>query len=414
VVACLFVQKRPVLRTYTLAGIAIGLALALLHNAVAVLPALVVAHLLRDRSQTKRAGLGLCVALAIAAAIALWAYPQGSLGVGAAPQARADLRTGDAAHYVFLDQFHGQGFTILARALGDYEPWLAPLAGLGLALGLVRLVRARARIRGHEHLLVVAAWAVPYALAIGAYDVTYERFVIPLLPCFALLAGYAAASVASALWSRMRARGPRAAVTAVVCAAVLAPQTFLGLRLARAVGSTDTVMRCAQWIRANVPPGSARLAVFNTIDLPLLRTDASLRANPGQLSDLTRPWLEYQAGLAPGVAQAERYDLVTVPDGSRAGIALFRSDLPACVASWNADYVVIEVYTPSRRANVAAVRACLEAQGTRVARFSPYSDASDETPFGYAHDRFGNFGWWTGHLLHATGFGPVVEVYRMR
>jgi hypothetical protein len=251
---------------------------------------------------------------------------------------------------------------------------------------------------------------VPYALVIGAYDVTYERFALPVLPCLALLAAFGAATVAR----RIRVRPPaRSIVIAGIGALVLVPEIVSGLLLARAMGTTDTVMRCAQWIERDIPPGSARIAVFNTLDLPLLRTDASLHENEGQIVDLARPWLEYQGRLAPDLFASARYEIVTVPERNPRNIALFQSDLAACVADWRADYVVLEVHTPGRRARFAALRDHLQRAGERVARFSPYTDPADDQPFAYTEDRFGRFGWWTGHLLHADGFGPVVEVYRL-
>ncbi len=415
VLACLLVQRRPVLSSYVLCGVALGSALAILHNGVAVLPALLVAHALRDRSRARRAWIGLGVAVAVAALIAIATYPRGFGGVQSTSWGeQAEL----SGHHVFMQQFSGGGFPILALALKDYEPWMTAVGAVGAFLWIVCRWRARdlLRVRGNEALWVIAAWCVPYAIAIGMYDISYERFLIPLLPLFACSAAYLVASVSGLVGASTRTP---VLASSLAAALALAPQAYVAVRLARAMGATDTITQSAHWIRANIPPGSARLAVFNTIDLPLLRTEVALRDAVGDLVDVTRPWLVYQQKLDPSVLASERYDMVTVPRGGRVGIELFRKDLPACVASWNADYVILEVYTSGRRANIAAMRALLQRTATRVARFSPYADddgleSADQQPFGYSHNRFGPDGWWTGHLLHADGFGPVVEVYRMR
>jgi hypothetical protein len=48
----------------------------------------------------------------------------------------------------------------------------------------------------------------------------------------------------------------------------------------------------------------------------------------------------------------------------------------------------------------------------RVARFSPYCDASIEAPFAFDQVPQAQ-GWWTRRLWKAQGVGPVVEVYRL-
>jgi hypothetical protein len=173
-------------------------------------------------------------------------------------------------------------------------------------------------------------------------------------------------------------------------------------------------MRCAQWIERDIPPGSARIALFNTIDLPLLRTPASLRENDADVLELARPWLRWQDRIAPESFADGRYELVTVPLRNPVNRAHFRGDLHACIDDWDADYVVIEVFTRERRTRFALLRECLQQKGRLAARFSPYDDSTDDVPFEFSEGRFGDYGWWTGHLLHAHGFGPVVEVYRLR
>jgi 4-amino-4-deoxy-L-arabinose transferase-like glycosyltransferase len=412
VLSCLLVRRRPGIASYALAGLAIGASLAILHSGLAVLPALFVAHALRDRSRARRAGIGLFAALAIAVLIALLAYPGGLPGIEARPDGPAGRSASISGHAVFLDHFNGRGFGTMARAMWDYEPWLGALAVAGFSLWLSRRLRSSdlLGVRGREELIVVAAWCVPYALVVGIYDDSYERFVIPLLPCAAILAASAASIGAKWLTARV---GGRSFAAALIAALVLGPQVFLAVRLARAWGARDTLTRCAQWIRANVRPGSARMAIVYTTDVPLLRTSASLRENARQLLDVMQPWLVYQAGLSAEVLSDERYDIVTVPCGGAAGLDLFRSDLPRSMASWRADYVITMVYPPSSRFGVDAVRTRLQENATRVAWFSPYEDEACEEPFWYQQDPRAH-GWWTGLLLRSRGFGPVMEVYRVR
>jgi len=408
VLACFRVRRIPVLTSYLLAGLAIGGALAILHNGVVVIPALAMAHLLRDRSRARRSGFGLCAALAVAAFIALATYPSGLHDAESGGEPVAGL----SGHRVLLDHFTGRGFANLALALRNYEPWLAPLAVVGLSIWLARRVTAHdlLRVRGREELVVVAAFCVPYALVLGLYDDSAERFLLPLLPCAACAAAYAAASAAGWFASRV---GASASAAAWVGTLVLAPQAFLAVRLARVYGAVDTLTLCARWIDANIPPGSARLAVLYTIDLPLVRTAQSLRENPRQRFEVTRPWVVYQTHLPPDTLAGQRYDLVTVPLASPSGVALFDSDLKACIASWHADYAIIQVHAVEGQSRSDSVRAPLRELGTLVARFSPYADPDEVRPFWYQHHPR-SYGWWTGNLLRAHALGPVLEVYRMR
>jgi hypothetical protein len=390
-----------------LAGLGIGASLSILHSGAAVIPALFAAHWLRDRSRERHAWLGLSAAIGLAGLIAYLAYPSGATGFETHSNGTElfDL----SGHAVVLDRFRGGGFVNFARATWDFEPWLALLAGAGCVLFVMQ--RRRAQPAGapnaREKLIVLAAWCVPYFVVCGLYDFSYERFLVQLLPCAALAAAYACSRLSRAAWP---AHSTIAA--ALIGVLALASQAFFAVRLARAWGEPDTLTRCARWLREEVPPGSARLAVFHTIDLPLLRYAGSLHENWRQRFDAARPWIVYQDRLAPDALLGERYDLVTVPFGGARGLERFDLDPAASIASWNADYVIVETGRAERMHSSEALLEQLRSTAVRVARFSPYSDPKETAPFDFQQVA-STQGWWTERLCKAVGSGPVVEVYRL-
>src|SRR5262245_36738161 len=139
----------------------------------------------------------------------------------------------------------------LAYSLPEAMGWplyLLALAGLVWALA----------VRGSRE-VVLLAFTVPYLLVIMTWSSRFERYVIPLLPCFLLLA--AVAMVRGVEWLANRGPlagrwGPRAARRAIVAVALL----LVGAALGRVVSyhhllaQPDTRMLGADWIERQVPP----------------------------------------------------------------------------------------------------------------------------------------------------------------
>jgi hypothetical protein len=316
-----------------------------------------------------------------------------------------------SGHTINLDHFRGSGYWKGARALFDFEPWLTLLAVTGLVLFAARWRSTLRSIDGAKKrdALVVAAWCVPYALVCGLYNNSFERFFLPLVPMLAIAAAYGCAVITHTLVHRL-ARPAIAA--AAVFALAMTPQALAAGRLAQAWSREGTLELCADWIRHNVPPGSARIALFHTIDLPLLRTAESLHANALRFFQSWRPWMRHQARLESDEHADERYDLVTVPGGAPGEASRFARDAAGSMKGWQARYVVVELGRPGMYPNCAQLVEVLRTTATCVARFSPYRDDTLEAPFVFEQVPQVQ-GWWTGRLWKACGFGPVVEVYRL-
>jgi len=389
-------------RAYALAAAATALALGSLHYGVAVLLSALVAHALRGggaRFLDRRLLLAVAISLA---AIPLF-YPFLFERVG---QARA-LEGGSvrlAEHAVDLSQFYGRGFAVIAQSLWNYEPLLCVL----LPLAALALLFQRERVDGRA-LAVVLAFALPYLLAIGLFERTYERFVLPLLPYLAVFAAWGAQRWAARLGAQVVALGCGLALVLPSCAC--AKLAWLRCR-------PDTLVEAAQWLEARGGDETMYVsAAPPALDLPLLRKPDGLLFYGKRPKLPLSPWTAWQARMEPGALDAPTYDLrwLVAPRGAAA------ADLPAYFESLGPALFLIEVY--EQRTNhplQVRVREALRAKGERLARFSPDLDpqASELELFFQLSDHFNDdelVTWphFTLRLLRARSLGPVLEVWRV-
>jgi integrase/recombinase XerD len=125
--------------------------------------------------------------------------------------------------------------------------------GLGWPATLLCLVGAAwAAWRRRPEDVLLAAYALPYYLFIGAFQVKFARYVIPLLPVLALWAGRAVAEWSSAPSAQRRFFEPLARLLA---GAALLWTAFYGAALLRLLVTPDSRTRAAEWLRARAAPG---------------------------------------------------------------------------------------------------------------------------------------------------------------
>lgn len=436
--AALDLRRKNRGRDYALAGVALAFAVGSLQSGVALAFPLLAALLLRDERGGRHSFLRALGGLALALLLVSFFYP---FAFTATPvDEPGELTVGDqgflnlSGHTIGLWLFNGMGFERVARALVEYDPWLTALGALGtLACGVFvfarRAVRAsdaapgaeldvrRERDAGRElrrDLVVVLAYVLAYGLAIGLYRRSYQRFAIPLVPFLAL----AAAGALELAWSRRSSGRARSNVAFAVVAAVLAlPAVVLAVGIARARAAPDTATLAARWITENVDP-AARIAVVPALELPLATTDDALRANRALLDDPSRPWFRYEASRAPGALPAPRFDLRALPirtDEERMRVV---KEPAAFLREFGAQYVVVEVWEGRRFPMLRALRAGARELGDLVYRVAADAEGPGqeglELPLGYQDDEFTQHAPWTWRALHAKGFGPTLEVYRVR
>lgn len=154
----------------------------------------------------------------------------------------------------------------LAGGLG-WPATLLCLAGVGVAAW---------RRRSADGLL--AAFALPYFLAIGAVEVKFARYVIPLLPVLAIWAGRAVAE--ALLRSALLSGG--------VAALVFLPTALYAAALVPLLVTPDSRSRAAAWLKA--------------------------RATPETTVALLRPPWYYTPPLSPGIGCVKAMRAFCLPD----------------------------------------------------------------------------------------------------
>lgn len=420
VLSAIGLRRRGGWSAYVVTGIAVALALGCLQNGSAVLPAVGVAVLLRWRARLEpawRLVLGSLIVAAGAVLALLLFYPF----VFDAPR-KADIGTQGSmvhlsGHIVDLAMFNGRGFATVARSLWEYDPSICALAALGLVIAAAGLVRRRFRTRAdvgrdlRDELWIVLAFVIPYLVAIGMYQRTYQRFVLPLVP-------YECALAAWALW-RATVLASRAGAVARRCALVLALalvlfQCFAAWKLVHVRAQPDTITQAARWIESHAAP-SARVSVLPTIDLPLLESQAARTANMTTMADPAFPWFLYQVDLPPGAFEGDGWNLYAMPLATDAKRTAARADPVAFVRDQHADYVALEVFAGARRPFLGSIRAAAAAQGELVARISPDAvDRGENLPLVYQDDEYPYTTPWFARVLRARCVGPVVEIYKLR
>lgn len=406
VVAALGVARRGRVLDWCFAALVSAAGIATLQNGLAVVPPLVLAAWFAFRASAVRAVVGGLAVVAVCAAAVLWFYPF----LFAASDGRAggvqvdgqNLRLSN--HIVMLDAFNGRGFATVGRALRDYEPLVALLAAAGIALGLVACARGRVRGERARELLVALAFVVPYVLAIGLYERTYQRFVLPLVPFLCVAAAGALA------WTWVRARFAQPIVVGLV-----ALELYAAVQLVRARSERDTISQAADWIGVNAEPASMRIDVMPSVDLPLLQTLEARDANQRANLDVAYPWYSYLWRQAPSAFAGPLYDLRTMPLYTESLRAAARADVDAFVAGLKGRFVVVEVFRDDRWPLLQRIRAAIAQRGKLVARFVPDRvDAGNDLPILYQDDEFKHTDVWWWRILFARSVGPVLEIYELR
>lgn len=414
-VAALRLRAKPSLAAYLLAGLAAGLSIATLQSGVAVLLPLSAAHLLRERSGSDAGAKGLARwsarALCLLAPLALAVWIFFPIGSDASPAAGASAlfarENGNLkffGHVVFLDQLNGRGFARIARVLTSFEPSLT----LAAMTGLVLWAGGWASLRGARHglsrdALVVLAYVVPYFLAIGIYERTYERFVLQLLPYLAC-----AAALAFDRWPRVSAPARFFCWAPLI---LIVPVWTTCATLALRAGS-DTADQTARWIAEHAARERVVLVPFS--DLPLVRSEAAL--DDTRKIGWQSPWMSYQRSQRRELPPAPRHDLRTLALGRKEYRDAALSDPMGFLrASGGHVFVVPAVSVLSGDASFQSLRSTLEKHG-RLLQRSPALEhvRREDAPL----DATDSSAWarrnWTWCILTSQAVaGDVLEIWRL-
>jgi prepilin signal peptidase PulO-like enzyme (type II secretory pathway) len=286
--------------------------------------------------------------------------------------------------------------------------WPVLLASIA---GGVLLARQQPR-----HAVVLFAFPVAFLLFISN-TVAASRYLNPVLPTIAVLAGYAVARLAE---RRPGAIGPAVATTAAFWALVAAmsvPGLLLSLRLDFFFRQTDTRTMAQRLIEQDVPPGSTVL--LQPYSVPLTQSRESLvEALESHLGDVRRASTKFARRLALDPYPAPAYRTLFLGEGGLDADKIYLSyadvsgpDGLAALRRAGVQYVVLKRYNVDDPA-VAPLRQLLRREGRLLTTVSPYADRVDAA----ARTRVAPF-------LHNTDTpydpalerpGPGIDVWQVR
>jgi Dolichyl-phosphate-mannose-protein mannosyltransferase len=371
------VYERGTWPAYLFAGVSTGFSAGFKYTAVAVAVPIMVAAVLRvgrDRRRLVRELSRLVAAGAMSVVGFAVANPYAFLEPHQFLHAlRYQQKTSGGVAKLGLD--HVSGWWYYASSLTWGFGWL-PLTLA--AVGAVAALR-----RDWRKALLLLVFAVAFWLFMGAQTRFFARYLLPVYPCLAVLAGYGVVVLAGL------ARGRRRWVAGVAIAALALAQPLVTVVHNDRVQSRDDTRALARrWLVANLPAYST--LALDKIDAPGYARVRSDRVSPHLWQLYPRPGglvENYVRHLYP--ALLDKYAAVgacTVVTGSIQRDRAFKDAhvAPAAVAYY-------------RR---------LESVGTKVATFSPVKPGA-KLP-GFSFDFSYNY-----YPLAYERPGPLVEIYRL-
>lgn len=410
VLASIRLRDRGDVASFLVAGVAAGLAIGALQYGIFVLPPLALAFLLRRR---RAPWWWIAVAGGLVLAIVYWTYPfHFESGGTSEDYLTVQERDGEkglniSGQLLKFEKFNGKGFPVIPETLWSYDPTILFLSLGGVAALVARRRRAAAMDPDRRARLWIAlAHALPYALVIGMYDETWERFVMVLLPYLALLGAAGARAVAG----RAARFGP-AAVPAVALL-LLAPAAALVWHLGTVRSAPSTFDETAGWIERDLEPGRDRVLVLG-FDLPVMHSREALIEN--REVKAYSLWVRYQLGLTEAERRGVPRYTVLLPTGKPAELVQrLRHEPLAYVREKDAHYVVVEEIEPSVRGHFTAARDALRAHAPPV--FRTTSERTDRGPAPLPNIRIADSDWslpYVARLAASERMGPALEVYRV-
>ncbi|MBM3990773.1 MAG: hypothetical protein FJ298_07160 [Planctomycetes bacterium] len=405
-------REKSSARSGIVAALAVTLAIATLQSSLALLVPVAIAGWLRERrgSALRELTLGVASFAILAIGIRL-AYPfhfDDRAGTAGEYDTGAETMW-MGGHALYTERFHARGLRVMLNTLLGFDPWLLALSALGALMVVIAPARRRVDrdVEMRSAAWICLGYAAPFVLVFGVYDMTYDRFVLPLVPLLAILAVWAAQRAWNVLGERWRGSASGASLALFVLAPPLAAAWHLGTLRER----EDTFESAARWLEQNAKPGEDRILLLQNIDLPLAYSRESLE----QLNDSqTLFWTAFQRTLPAGLRPSEAFHVARPPRRSDEQEADAEYLTPRKLRASGFRYVVS---MPPRRggvndeALVESLKALRKAL-PRVATFAPGIDEEKRTrapDFGFGVTESSTL--W--NLVSIRAFGPRIEIFEL-
>lgn len=239
-------SERATVPAFIWAGVAAGLATATKYNGawVLVIPLLACAMTpaVRARLPVTLTILGSALASFLLAAPYTWLDLPAFLDTFA--RLSSDYRTGGSPYTI------SQTYVKHLRNGFGYPALI--LAGAGLVLGVVRLVRGPGRARW----AMAIVFPLVYFWFVSRQGIVFARYLLPIMPSLCILASAAVVSGVSLLRRYEIPRTPRTALIAGLTIAALLPPALKAIDFNRTIGRTSTAALAYDWLRQHVPKDS--------------------------------------------------------------------------------------------------------------------------------------------------------------
>jgi 4-amino-4-deoxy-L-arabinose transferase-like glycosyltransferase len=241
-------HERGTLSAFVLAGASAGLAAATKYNGALALMIPLIACLMSDQAKPSRLRCSLALT-GMAMVTCLLASPYILLDLPGflngfarlAGEYRNKPAGGEASWSLYLKHLR---LTMQTPAL--------LLAGGGLVLGLVRLVKGPGRVRW----AIVTIFPVAYFTFLSRQHIVFGRYLLPILPALCLLASCAVISGVSLLRRYEIPRTPRRLLIAGLTVAAVLPPGIVSVAFDRTIARKGTAALAYEWIREHVPARS--------------------------------------------------------------------------------------------------------------------------------------------------------------
>jgi 4-amino-4-deoxy-L-arabinose transferase-like glycosyltransferase len=138
------------------------------------------------------------------------------------------------------------------------------LAGGGLVLGLVRLIKGPGRVRW----ALVTALPLIHFFFISRQTIVFGRYLLPMLPAMCVLAAAAVISGVSLLRRYEIPRTPRRLLIAGLTVAAILPPAIVSIAFDRTISRTSTFAQAFEWINGNLPPDASIVIETRGLVLP--------------------------------------------------------------------------------------------------------------------------------------------------
>ena len=374
-----------------------ALALGTLHNGAAVLPAVAVASVAMLCEHGWRSLWKLVLFPLCAAVMVLYSTPfllEGEMFAGRPfPES----------------VWNGRGFVDLVQAMRLHDPVMGGAALIGL-LYLAGRMRGCRQIWSNPEgrdLLIAAGFTLSFTLVHGSFYRAPPRFWTPLVPSFAALAAFGAASLTSSL-SR-RGPGPSRTVTVLVAFGLLALPTLSAGRQTWLRTRPNTTELAARWIEENLDVKKDVLALSYGLYLPLWQHS---KTYPPPI--LRSPWQRYlreQGGQRDRKApnRPDRWKLPTIwkdPDERADPRRFSLQEIQQTLLELSPNYALIRVRRGEIGRRDRTREAVLAAGAELIMEFAPVESAGAMGANGPSSATLRKA--WT-----ATHFGPKIEIYAL-